>query len=68
MDSIKKFEAGDIVRDRRFNVVFYGKVIHVDHDSLIVQRVNHPHDKGNYGVPAYMMELVSRLRPDTNND
>lgn len=57
---MKDFKVGDIVRDRRFNVVFYGKVIHVNQSeqSLIVQRVYHPHDIGNYDVPMYMMEKV----------
>lgn len=55
---MEDFKIGDIVRDHRFNIEFFGRVISVNtyEKSLIVQRMFHSTDKSNYRVSMHMME------------
>lgn len=54
--SSKCFNIGDLVRDIRFNVPFYGRVIAIDRtrERLVVQR----DDGRNFGVHMDMMQKI----------
>lgn len=56
MDS-KAFHVGDKVRDKRFNIQIYGEVLCVN-DIRGTKHLVIKTNKGNFTVPAYMMEHV----------